>query len=157
MQKKRIALFSCAALVAAGIGLNIQNAIADYGIGENALSLVAVGTGGSGSGSSGSSSTPGGYSEYIYVIVDNEECHKIEKTNEEKELREYNGVKYWHVTYNQEVVYSYSKKTIRVKWYDRQWRQVSEVAFCQTCSDLGLLPGRPTESVPTFVENDIPL
>lgn len=44
MKSKKIALFSCAALVAAGIGLNIQNALADYGIGENSLSLVA-GTG----------------------------------------------------------------------------------------------------------------
>lgn len=50
MKSKKIALFSCAALVAAGIGLNIQNAIADYGIGENSFSLVATG----GSGSSGS-------------------------------------------------------------------------------------------------------
>ena len=41
MNKKRIAQYCCAALVAAGIGLNIQNAIADYGIGENSLSLVA--------------------------------------------------------------------------------------------------------------------
>lgn len=41
MNKNRIAQYCCAALVAAGIGLNIQNAIADYGIGENSLSLVA--------------------------------------------------------------------------------------------------------------------
>ena len=41
MNRKRIAQYCCAALVAAGIGLNIQNAIADYGIGENSLSLVA--------------------------------------------------------------------------------------------------------------------
>lgn len=41
MKKKRIAQYCCAALVAAGLGLNIQNAIADYGIGQNSLSLVA--------------------------------------------------------------------------------------------------------------------
>lgn len=41
MNKKRIALFCSAALVAAGIGLNIQNALADYGIGENSFSLIA--------------------------------------------------------------------------------------------------------------------
>lgn len=45
MKKNKIALFSCAAFVAAGIGLNIQNAIADYGIAKNSLSLVAVGPG----------------------------------------------------------------------------------------------------------------
>ncbi len=49
MQKNKITLFSCAALVAAGVGLNIQNAIADYGIGENSLSLIAVPSSGSGS------------------------------------------------------------------------------------------------------------
>lgn len=41
MKKKRIAQYCCAALVAAGIGLNIQNAIADYGIGKNSFSLLA--------------------------------------------------------------------------------------------------------------------
>ncbi len=41
MKTKRIAQLCCAALVAAGIGLNIQNALADYGIGESSLSLVA--------------------------------------------------------------------------------------------------------------------
>ena len=52
MNKKRIAQYCCAALVAAGIGLNIQNAIADYGIGENSFALVAVGGSNSGSSSS---------------------------------------------------------------------------------------------------------
>lgn len=52
MNKKRIAQYCCAALVASGIGLNIQNAIENYGIGENSLSLVATG----GTGMSGSSS-----------------------------------------------------------------------------------------------------
>lgn len=55
MNKKRIAQYCCAALVAAGLGLNIQNAIADYGIGENSLSLVAVG--GSNSGPSSNSNS----------------------------------------------------------------------------------------------------
>lgn len=55
MNKKRIAQYCCAALVAAGIGLNIQNAIADYGIGENSLSLVAVGGSNSGSNSNSNS------------------------------------------------------------------------------------------------------
>lgn len=45
MKTRKIALLSCAALVATGIGLNIQNALADYGIGENSFSLVAVGSG----------------------------------------------------------------------------------------------------------------
>ena len=56
MNKKRIALFSCAALVASGIGLNIQNALSDYGIGENSFSLVAVGPG-SNSGSNSNSNS----------------------------------------------------------------------------------------------------
>lgn len=54
MNKKRIAQYCCAALVVAGIGLNIQNAIENYGIGENSFSLVA--TGGSNSGSNSSAS-----------------------------------------------------------------------------------------------------
>lgn len=41
MKIKRIAQYCCAALVALGIGLNIQNAFADYGINENSYSLVA--------------------------------------------------------------------------------------------------------------------
>ena len=43
MKTKRIAQLCCAALVAAGIGLNIQNALTDYGMNENSLSLVAAG------------------------------------------------------------------------------------------------------------------
>ncbi len=57
MKSKKIALFSCAALVAAGIGLNIQNALADYGIGENSLSLVAGPGSNSGSNSNSNSSS----------------------------------------------------------------------------------------------------
>ncbi len=41
MRKKRIVQYCCVVLVAAGIGLNIQNAIADYGMNRNTLSLVA--------------------------------------------------------------------------------------------------------------------
>ena len=41
MRKKRIVQYCCAVLVAAGIGLNIQNAIADYGMNRNTMSLVA--------------------------------------------------------------------------------------------------------------------
>ena len=57
MNKKRIAQYCCAALVAAGVGLNIQNAIADYGIAENSLSLVAVGGSNSGSNSNSNSNS----------------------------------------------------------------------------------------------------
>ncbi len=57
MSKKRIAQYCCAALVAAGVGLNIQNAIADYGIAENSLSLVAVGGSNSGSNSNSNSNS----------------------------------------------------------------------------------------------------
>lgn len=66
MSKKRIAQYCCAALVAAGVGLNIQNAIADYGIAENSLSLVAVGGSNSGSNSNSNSNSncTGGKSGY---------------------------------------------------------------------------------------------
>ncbi|MBO6124575.1 MAG: hypothetical protein J6P55_01770 [Bacteroidaceae bacterium] len=57
MKSKKIALFSCAALVAAGIGLNIQNALANYGIGENSLSLVAGPGSNSGSNSNSNSNS----------------------------------------------------------------------------------------------------
>ena len=57
MKKKKIAQYCCAALVLAGMGLNIQNALTGYGLGENTLSLVA--TGGSGSSGSGSNSNSG--------------------------------------------------------------------------------------------------
>jgi hypothetical protein len=57
MNRKRIALYCCAALVASGIGLNIQNAIADYGIGQNSLSLVAGPGSNSGSNSNSNSNS----------------------------------------------------------------------------------------------------
>lgn len=60
MQKKKIAQYCCAALVAAGIGLNIQNAIADYGMKENSFSLVAVGGTNTGS-NSNSNGAPAGW------------------------------------------------------------------------------------------------
>lgn len=59
MQKKRIAQYCCAALVAAGIGLNIQNALEDYGIGENSLSLIADPGSGSNSNSNSNSNNTG--------------------------------------------------------------------------------------------------
>ena len=67
MNKNRIAQYCCAALVAVGIGLNIQNAIADYGIGEKSLSLVADPGSNSGSNSNsngGGSQTISGFSKY---------------------------------------------------------------------------------------------
>ncbi len=57
MRTKRIAQLCCAVLVAAGIGLNIQNALTNYGMNSNMLSLVA--TGGSGSNSSSNCQAPG--------------------------------------------------------------------------------------------------
>ena len=46
MKTNRFFKYCCIALVAVGFGLNIQNAIENYGIGENSLSLVATnGTG----------------------------------------------------------------------------------------------------------------
>ena len=57
MNKKRIVQLCCAALVVSGIGLNIQNAIAGYGIGENSLSLVAGPGSNSGSNSNSNSNS----------------------------------------------------------------------------------------------------
>lgn len=50
-RKKVIVL--CAAFVAAGVGMNVQNAIAGYGMNQDVVSLVASGS--SNSGSNGSS------------------------------------------------------------------------------------------------------
>ena len=47
MKKKLVAQYCCVALVAAGIGLNVQNAIADYGMNGDVISLVASGETGS--------------------------------------------------------------------------------------------------------------
>lgn len=47
MKKKLVAQCCCVALVAAGIGLNVQNAIADYGMNGDVISLVASGETGS--------------------------------------------------------------------------------------------------------------
>lgn len=44
MNKKKIVQFCCAALVASGIGLNIQNAILDYGLSRDNNSILAAGT-----------------------------------------------------------------------------------------------------------------
>ena len=75
MNKNRIAQYCCAALVAAGVGLNIQNAIADYGIGEKSLSLVADPGSGSNSNSnsnsnsdSNSNSNSGGSNSNVWYL-----------------------------------------------------------------------------------------
>lgn len=64
MKKDRIALFCSAALVAAGIGLNIQNALANYGIGENSLSLIAAPDSNSNSNSNSFSEGTEGFNVY---------------------------------------------------------------------------------------------
>lgn len=83
MNKKRIAQYCCAALVAAGVGLNIQNAIADYGIGENSLSLVAVGGTNSGS-NSNSNSDILVHNGYVSVVSKVHKGWKLSKTNTKK-------------------------------------------------------------------------
>ena len=148
MNRKRIAQYCCAALVAAGIGLNIQNAIADYGIGENSLSLVA--TGGSGSGSSGSSSGsssggpdgPLGPNE-TYMVVPNKTCYgvnvnerQIDTVSEVKE--DGTVVKLRVIEITREIYYKKCYKTKRVKKYEASFYDTSHVPYVQTCSDLGL-------------------
>ena len=74
MNRKKIALFSCVALVAVGIGLNIQNAIADYGIDENSYSLVAVPGSGSNSNSNSNSDSNGIKVKVYLCIGDDKPC-----------------------------------------------------------------------------------
>jgi len=69
MNKKRIVQLCCAALVVSGIGLNIQNAIADYGIGQNSLSLVAGP--GSNSGSNSNSNSNSNWNSNTDTLPDN--------------------------------------------------------------------------------------
>ncbi len=57
MKTNKIALLCCAVIVAAGFGLNIQNALSDYGISEESLSLVAIPGSGSNSNSNSNSNT----------------------------------------------------------------------------------------------------
>jgi len=76
MKTKRIAQLCCAALVAAGIGLNIQNALTDYGMNSDLLSLVATG------GSNSNCSTPSTmtvtyappYASVVYSTVEYRNC-----------------------------------------------------------------------------------
>ncbi len=76
MKTKRIAQLCCAALVAAGIGLNIQNALTDYGMNGDLLSLVA--TGGSNSNCSSPSSMTVTYipplASVVYQTVEYRNC-----------------------------------------------------------------------------------
>ena len=148
MNKKRIVQLCCAALVASGIGLNIQNAIAGYGIGENSLSLVA--TGGSGSGSSGSSSGsssggPGGPlgPNETYMVVPNTTCYGVNvherETGTTSEVKEDGTVvKLRVIEITRDIYYKICYKTKRVKKYEATFYDTSHVPYVQTCSDLGL-------------------
>ena len=53
LKNRKKAIVLCAAFVAAGVGMNVQNAIAGYGMDQDVVSLVASGS--SNSGSNGSS------------------------------------------------------------------------------------------------------
>ena len=146
MNKKRIAQFCCAALVAAGIGLNIQNAIADYGIGENSLSLVA--TGGSGSGSSSCSDyfPSGGLGDNeTYVITTNEECYELVLdqllNSDEVFVRDENGAVIDHYmlrTWSRKANTKNARTTIKVKTWQVNWRPTSPVPFTETCASLNM-------------------
>ena len=147
MNKKRIAQYCCAAIVAAGIGLNIQNALADYGIGKNSLSLIAIG--GSGSGSSGSSSGdyyPSGDvlgTNETYIIVPSSECYRISQVVKEtttiETVDEYGKVKKMKCEVIDQVpVYRTAYSTKRVKKYEASYYQTSPAPFSQTCSDFSM-------------------
>ena len=117
MNKKRIAQYCCAVLVAAGVGLNIQNAIADYGIAENSLSLVAVGGSNSGSNSNSNSNT-----NNLQIKWDN-----------------------WHVTHYREYTDSlgvHQVETDSVKGVSRgckdgkwNWSHIHEAKICHALND----------------------
>ncbi|MBQ7685803.1 MAG: hypothetical protein IJT28_01060 [Bacteroidaceae bacterium] len=105
MKQKRIAQYCCAALVLVGMGLNIQNALTGYGLGENSLSLVATG----GSGSSGSNSNSGSNSSIyvpngkVSVIKNTHTCYSAQITSttrtvtkHDQDGKPYNVTEYWY-------------------------------------------------------------
>jgi hypothetical protein len=88
MKKNKIAQYCCIALVAVGFGLNIQNAIENYGLGEDSHSLVADGDSSTGSDSSSGPDTSNGDSNgnsngssNDSSLVPNGKVSVIEKTN----------------------------------------------------------------------------
>ena len=94
MNRKRIAQYCCAALVAAGVGLNIQNAIADYGIGQNSLSLVA----GPGSNSGSNSNSNSNVNSNTATLPDISDSDS--NGNTQKKYRTHSKVCVVHITGN---------------------------------------------------------
>lgn len=142
--------------MAAGIGLNIQNALADYGIGENSLSLVA--TGGSGSGSSSCSDyfPSGGLgSNETYVIIANEECYELvldQLLNSEEVFVRANGVVIDHYmlnTWSRKANTKIARTTEKVKTWQVNWRPTWPVPFTETCASLNM----KTCPVPSPISN----
>ena len=165
MNKKRIAQYCCAALVAAGIGLNIQNALADYGIGKNSLSLIAIG--GSGSGSSSSSSGDGGYypsgdilgTNETYIIVPSKQCYTITQVVKETTTVVTKGKDGKVTRMKCEVIdqvpkFEWAYSTRRVKKYDTSYYETCPAPFTQTCSDLGMdvCPVPPLDQIIQYTE-----
>lgn len=131
MNKKRIAQYCCAALVAAGIGLNIQNAIADYGIAENSFSLVAVGGSNSGSNSNSNSNTGPDddlvHNGYKNVVIRTHSGWKSYKTN---------TWKYHTVTKNGETTThrDYLHDFEQVNWNECQEMSIELAGFRPLCT-----------------------
>ena len=70
LKNRKKAIVLCAAFVAAGVGMNVQNAIAGYGMDQDVVSLVASGSSNSGSNGSSNSSS---YGEFDYFL-DKDDC-----------------------------------------------------------------------------------
>ncbi len=128
MNKKRIVQFCCAALVASGIGLNIQNAIADYGIAENSLSLVAGPGSNSGSNSNSNSNSnwdsnydPWGNTNAPWKMYRCVEHHWREKCVEHYRTNYFEGMEIPNTWFN--VTYLYDDDGLNIKYveYDEDY------------------------------------
>ena len=141
MKKNKIAQYCCAALVALGIGLNIQNALVDYGIGENSFSLVA--TGGTNSGSnSGSSSNPLVPNGYVLILTPYQTCYRLYKTSNESldqtvTLPDGTIEETWSVFWDVETKTAYKASLIKMEYY-LPWMKIAHDWVNQSCSSLNM-------------------
>lgn len=84
MKRKKLAQYCAVFLVASGIALNIQNAMADYGMNKNFFSLIAETSSNSNSStnsnsnSNNSSLVPNGK---VRIISRTHNCYTVEQTN----------------------------------------------------------------------------
>ena len=145
MKKNKIAQYCCIALVAIGFGLNIQNAIENYGLGEDSHSLVADGDSSTGSDSTSGLDTSNGDSNgnsngssddssvvpngKVNIIISNPPCYSMVQTDTTQTIPYTDPITgdSWEIT---QVWYRYSKKTYNecdlVDYYMVGWRPLCE-------------------------------